>query len=85
MEEDLAANQRSAFTLSFTLALYISNGFGLSYQIQVLYTSAEIFFSKAVEIIYFYMKLCYWNSKNCLFPTEIANRFNIVLQFLVQK
>ena len=30
MEEDRAANQRSAFSLSFTLALYISNGFGLS-------------------------------------------------------
>ena len=30
MEEDRAANQRSAFLLSFTLALYISNGFGLS-------------------------------------------------------
>ena len=30
MEEDRAANQRSAFPLSFTLALYISNRFGLS-------------------------------------------------------
>ena len=30
MEEDWAANQRSAFSLSLTLALYISNGFGLS-------------------------------------------------------
>ena len=29
MEEDRVANQRSAFSLSFTLALYISNGFGL--------------------------------------------------------
>ena len=29
MEGDRAANQRSAFLLSFTLALYISNGFGL--------------------------------------------------------
>ena len=32
MERDRAANQRSAFSLSFTLALYISNGFGLSGQ-----------------------------------------------------
>ena len=31
MEEDRTANQRSAFSLSFTLALYISNGFGLSH------------------------------------------------------
>ena len=31
MEEDRAANQRSAVSLSFTLALYISNGFGLRY------------------------------------------------------
>ena len=30
MEEDRAANQRSAFLLSFTLALYISNRFELS-------------------------------------------------------
>ena len=30
MEEDRAANQRSAFALSITLALYISNGFGLN-------------------------------------------------------
>ena len=30
MEEDRAANQRSALSLSFTLALYISNGFVLS-------------------------------------------------------
>ena len=30
MEEDRATNQRSAFSLSFTLALYISDGFGLS-------------------------------------------------------
>ena len=30
MEEDKAANQRSAFSLSFTLALYISNQFGLN-------------------------------------------------------
>ena len=29
MEEDRAANQRSAFSLSYTLGLYISNGFGL--------------------------------------------------------
>ena len=29
MEEDRAANQRSGFPLSFTLALYISNEFGL--------------------------------------------------------
>ena len=29
MEENRAANQRSEFSLSFTLALYISNGFGL--------------------------------------------------------
>ena len=29
MEDDRAANQRSAFPPSFTLALYISNGFGL--------------------------------------------------------
>ena len=29
MEEDRAANQRSAFSLSFTSALYISDGFGL--------------------------------------------------------
>ena len=29
MEEDRAANQRPAFSLSFTLALYISNAFGL--------------------------------------------------------
>ena len=30
MEEDRAANQRSAFSLSFTLVLYTSNEFGLS-------------------------------------------------------
>ena len=36
MEEVRAANQRSAFSLSFTLALYISNGFGLSFEIGVL-------------------------------------------------
>ena len=30
MKEDRAANQRSAFSLSLTLALNISNGFGLS-------------------------------------------------------
>ena len=29
MNEDRAANQRSAISLSFTLAPYISNGFGL--------------------------------------------------------
>ena len=29
MKEDGAANQRSAFSLFFTLALYISNGFRL--------------------------------------------------------
>ena len=29
MEEDRTANQRSTFSLSFTVALYISNGFGL--------------------------------------------------------
>ena len=32
MEEDRAANHLSAFSLSFTLALYICNGFGLSYK-----------------------------------------------------
>ena len=31
MEEDSTANQRSAFSLSLTLALYISYGFGLSW------------------------------------------------------
>ena len=31
MEERRAANQRPAFSLSFTLALYISNGFGLRF------------------------------------------------------
>ena len=36
MEEVRAANQRSAFSLSFTLALYISNGFGRSFEIGVL-------------------------------------------------
>ena len=35
MEEDRAANQRSAFSLSFTLALYVSNGFGLSLFINI--------------------------------------------------
>ena len=29
MEEDRVANQRSAFSPSFTLALYVSNEFGL--------------------------------------------------------
>ena len=40
MEEDRAANQRSAFSLSFTLALYISNGFRLSDNISNLYKAA---------------------------------------------
>ena len=35
MEEDRAANQRSALSLSFTLALYISNGFGLRFLLQL--------------------------------------------------
>ena len=40
MEEDRAANQRSAFSVSFTLALYTSNGFGLS---------SKIFFYHGIE------------------------------------
>ena len=30
IEDDRAANQRSAFSLFFTLAVYFSNGFGLN-------------------------------------------------------
>ena len=35
MEEDRAANQRSAFSLSFTLALYIRIGFGLNQSVGI--------------------------------------------------
>ena len=36
MEEDRAANQRSAFSLFFTLALYVSNRFGLKHLFKTL-------------------------------------------------
>ena len=61
MEEDRAANQRSLISVSFTLALYISNGFGLRkfFILQFLlqnsrsyahFSIAEVFSRKVPEV-----------------------------------
>ena len=42
MEDDRTANQRSAFSLSSTLALYISNGFGFRFILKSLAQNIEI-------------------------------------------
>ena len=47
--EDRVANKRSAFSLSFTLALYISNGFGLRYNPMVAPNMPAIFVLKGTK------------------------------------
>ena len=42
MEEDRAANQQSEFSLSFTLALYTSNEFGLSHNNSLDFVQLEM-------------------------------------------
>ena len=58
MEEDRAANQRSAFSLSFTLALSISNGFGLSTLSKICYKLLQ----KTIESLFCYEKHQTWKS-----------------------
>ena len=57
MEEDRAANQRSAISLSLTLALYIRNGLGLRNlevfsKLQILFQSQTVTFIDADLVVH---------------------------------
>ena len=74
MEEDRAANQRSAFLLSFTLTLYISNGFGLG-TFQGTFRKYQSEVENIQHFLLPYLLFDFKNSKNYIPTRKFIFRF----------